>query len=65
MHPAQISEPEWKFSFDADADQAVATRGQMVDRLEADGIRLIGCHFPAPGYGSVVRIAGKRYFQAV
>jgi len=65
VHPAQISEPEWTFSFDADADQAVTTRKQMVDRLEADGIRLIGCHFPSPGYGNVVRIAGKRYFQAM
>lgn len=65
VHPAQVSEAEWRFAFDTDADQAVATRGQMLDRMEAEGIKLIGCHFPSPGYGSIVRVEGKRYFQAV
>ena len=65
VHPAHVSEPHWMFGFDADAEQAVATRRQMLDRLEAEGIKLIGCHFPSPGYGSIVRIEGKRYFQVV
>jgi glyoxylase-like metal-dependent hydrolase (beta-lactamase superfamily II) len=65
VHPAQVSEPGWIFGFDADADQAVATRRQVLDRLEAEGIKLIGCHFPSPGFGSIVRVEGKRYFQGV
>ena len=65
VHPAQVSEPHWAFGFDTDAEQAAATRRQMLDRLEAEGITLIGCHFPSPGYGRIVRVAGKRYFQGV
>ena len=65
VHPAQVSEPHWAFGFDTDAEQAAATRRQMLDRLEAEGITLIGCHFPSPGYGRIVRVAGKRYFQGL
>jgi glyoxylase-like metal-dependent hydrolase (beta-lactamase superfamily II) len=65
VHPAQVSEPDWVFAFDADAEQAIATRKQMLDRLEADGIKLIGCHFPVPGIGGIARVAGKRTFQAL
>jgi len=62
--PAQVTEPDFKFLFDGDPDAAVATRKSLLDRIEADGMRLAGCHFPTPGWGHIVRLEGRRYFQA-
>ncbi len=62
--PAQVTEPDWVFSFDSDGPAAVATRKQVLDRLEAEGMTLVQCHFPSPGYGRIVRLEGRRYWQA-
>jgi glyoxylase-like metal-dependent hydrolase (beta-lactamase superfamily II) len=64
-NPAQVTEPDITFAFDYDAQQAVATRRQLLDRIEAEGMRMAQCHFPAPGYGRIVRLEGRRYFQAL
>jgi glyoxylase-like metal-dependent hydrolase (beta-lactamase superfamily II) len=65
VHPAQVSEPDWVFSFDSDGAQAVATRADLLDRIEAEGMTLASCHFPHPGYGRVIRLEGRRYWQAL
>jgi hypothetical protein len=44
--PAQVSEPDWVFSFDSDPAAAIATRKRLLDWLEAEGMRLVQCHFP-------------------
>ena len=61
-NPAQITHPEWVFGFDMDPEAAVQTRTALLDRLEADGLRVISCHFPAPGAGTIIRVDGHRYF---
>ena len=33
--------------------------------LEEEGLTLAAGHFPAPGFGRVTRLEGKRYFQAL
>ena len=38
---------------------------QLLDRIEAEGMRLVQCHFPTPGWGTIVRLEGRRYFQAL
>jgi glyoxylase-like metal-dependent hydrolase (beta-lactamase superfamily II) len=63
--PVGVSEPEWVFAFDADPQQAIATRKAVLDRIEAEGMTLAQCHLPAPGFGRIVRLEGKRYFQAL
>lgn len=63
--PAQVSEPDWVFGFDSDGAQAVATRRALLDRIEAEGMTLASCHFPHPGFGRVVRLEGRRYWQAL
>ena len=58
---AHITHPEWQFAFDADPGAAVDTRKALVDRMEAESLKVIACHLPNPGFGTVV--PGRR--QAV
>jgi hypothetical protein len=46
-----------------DPAEAIETRTALLDRLEADGLRVITCHFPAPGAGTIVRVEGQRYCE--
>jgi glyoxylase-like metal-dependent hydrolase (beta-lactamase superfamily II) len=62
-NPAQVTETEWVFSFDADPTLAVQTRESMVDRAEAENAAIGICH--TAGFGRVMRAEGRRYWQAV
>jgi glyoxylase-like metal-dependent hydrolase (beta-lactamase superfamily II) len=62
-NPAHVAEVDWIFAFDMDPALAVETRRQMLDRAEAEDATLIVCHFPSPGFGKLVRIEGRRYWQ--
>ncbi len=55
VHPAQVAEPRWAFIADGDQEASVVTRRTLLDRLEAEGSILLAGHFPAPGFGRVVR----------
>ena len=61
--PAQITETDWKFSFDMDGDQGVATRTAMIERAESEDAIMAICHHG--GFGRVVRSEGRRYWQLV
>jgi hypothetical protein len=50
---------------DFDGQRAIATRKQVLDRIEAEDMLLVQCHFPSPGYGRIVRLEGRRYWQAL
>lgn len=63
VHPAQITEDDWAFWFDMDQAEAGDTRRQLLDRAEAEGMTVMACHFPEPGFGRVVRLEGRRYWQ--
>jgi glyoxylase-like metal-dependent hydrolase (beta-lactamase superfamily II) len=55
--------PEWQLSTDADPDMAVATRMRLLDMLSADGVPVLGFHFPWPGIGRVERRGGSHSFM--
>ncbi len=61
--PAQVTEPDWVFSFDMDAALAVRTRIDMLDRAESEGAAMAICHHS--GFGKVVRTGGRRYWQGL
>jgi glyoxylase-like metal-dependent hydrolase (beta-lactamase superfamily II) len=65
VHPATVTEPEWGFSFEMDMDSAKRTRRALLERIEASGMKVIACHFPEPGFGTIVRLDGKRYWQGL
>jgi glyoxylase-like metal-dependent hydrolase (beta-lactamase superfamily II) len=64
-HPAQVDRTEWCSGFDGNPALAVETRNKVLDRLEADGLVAAICHFPDPGFGKLVRLEGKRVWQAL
>jgi len=65
VNPAQVTEPEMRFAFDSDGETAAATRRRLLDRIEAEGMKVAQCHFPAPGFGRIVRLEGRRYWQGL
>ena len=61
----QIHETEWCSRADIDPDRARATRRSLMERLEREGTLVAAGHLPAPGFGKVVRLEGRRYWQAL
>lgn len=62
-HPIELEHPEWSPSFDEDREQAARSRHALVERIEAEGLVVMGGHFPPPLAGRVVRVQGKRVYQ--
>jgi len=55
-HPQVFfAHPEWHFGFDADKEQAVATRKAILDRAATDKVKLLGYHWTYPGLGYAER----------
>ena len=63
VHPAQVTEDDWNCHFDFDWPLSTETRRKMLEDVEAQGTPVVSCHFPAPGFGTVVRREGRRYWQ--
>ena len=61
--PMFITEPERPFGSDADIPLGIQTRLALVDRVESEGWHVSAAHFPAPGWGKVVRVEGQRWFR--
>ncbi len=64
-HPAQAQETGWSPRADADPETATASRRGLMDRIERDGAVAVSGHFPAPGFGRLVRVRGRRYWRAL
>jgi glyoxylase-like metal-dependent hydrolase (beta-lactamase superfamily II) len=64
-HPAQVDRTEWSPAFDTDPAKSADTRKQVMERLEAEGHPAAFCHFPAEGFGRIVREGNRRVFQAL
>ena len=64
IHPAQVTEETWNSRFDTDFETGTATRIKLLEQIEAENVTVVACHFPAPGYGRVVREGGRRYWSA-
>lgn len=64
-HPAQVDRTDWSSGFDGDPAAAVQTRSRVLDRIEGEGSLGVFCHFPDAGFGRLVRLEGKRVFQAL
>ncbi|MBI4311809.1 MAG: hypothetical protein HY681_08505 [Chloroflexi bacterium] len=44
---------------------AKATRRALMDRIESEGMAVVAGHFPAPGFGRLARVDGKRVWRGV
>lgn len=51
VHPAQLDNPSWAYTFDVDPEAAADARGSVVEALR-EGDQLIACgHYPGGGIG--------------
>ena len=63
IHPAQVTKPDWSPVFDGNSDESADTRRRILEDVEAKATTVVSCHFPAPGFGRVVRSGSERYWQ--
>ena len=63
--PVQILEPDWVSRADMDPDLTRETRRALIERLERENILVAAGHFEAPGYGRIVKLNGRRYWQGL
>ena len=60
-----LTNVDWTFIFEMDPEQAISTRQEVFDRAEAQNALVAACHFPEPGFGHLVRVEGRRYWQGI
>jgi glyoxylase-like metal-dependent hydrolase (beta-lactamase superfamily II) len=63
--PVQVQEPDWVSRADMDPDLTRQTRRALMDRLEREEILVAAGHFPAPGYGRIIRLEGRRCWRGL
>jgi len=63
--PVQVHEPDWVSRADMDPELTRQTRRALLDRLEREEIAVAAGHFPAPGFGRIVRLEGRRYWRGL
>ena len=63
--PAQVQETDWSPKADTDPELSKVTRRNLMDRIEKEGSLIAAGHFPAPGFGRIVRLKERRYWQAL
>jgi glyoxylase-like metal-dependent hydrolase (beta-lactamase superfamily II) len=64
-NPVQLSETDWVSRADMDPELTRQTRRALVERLEREEFIVAAGHFQAPGFGKVVRLDGRRYWQVL
>lgn len=64
-HPIEIIDPDIVVPIDSDAQQSIASRKAMIARAAADGLVVMGGHFPPPTAGYVTAVEGKRTWKWV
>ncbi len=58
--PAQLTESEWQFVFDVDAELAVRTRQALLRDAELPGTVVLPCHFPGMQAARLLAANGSR-----
>src|SRR5438270_2730779 len=53
LHPMHLEYPSWRNAFDLDEAVATSTRKQLLDRVAADDMNVLGYHFPFPRLGRI------------
>lgn len=64
-HPMQLIHPDWSPGFDLDPVISARTRDRLFDMAIEERRTWIAGHWEYPGLGRLVRLDGKRVFQAL
>ena len=61
--PIQAHHTDWSPRPDTNPNLSRQCRAQLFDRMEKDHSLVISGHFPLPGFGRLLRVEGRRYWQ--
>jgi glyoxylase-like metal-dependent hydrolase (beta-lactamase superfamily II) len=59
-----LQHPDWTPIFDYEPARAIKSRKAILDRVATDRVMVMGCHFPFPGIGHVVRYDTAYHWEA-
>ena len=59
-----LQHTDWTPVFDYEPAQAIKSRKAILDRVATDRVMVMGCHFPFPGIGHVVRHDTAYHWEA-
>ena len=63
--PMQATETDFHYSPDWDGPMGIAARRDILDRAEREKAVVIGSHLSYPGWGTIIRWEGRRYWKAL
>ena len=63
--PVQAHHTDWSPRADTNPELSRQNRAELFDRMEKDLSLVVSGHFPVPGFGRLVRVKGRRYWQAL
>ncbi len=65
INPMHGTDTELPFALDTDPAHAMETRHQILDRAENENMLVLGSHLSPPGWGTMVRWQGRRYWRGI
>ena len=63
--PMHASDTELTYWPDTDKAQGIATRHHLLDMAEQENMIVLGSHLSSPGWGTMVRWQGRRYWKGM
>lgn len=61
--PLEVEQPELSPAADEDPARSADSRRQLVERIEAEGLLIMGGHFPPPSMGRLLRVEQRRVYR--
>ena len=63
--PMQATETEYRYTPDWNAEMGIKARKAILDQAEKENAVVLGSHLSYPGWGTLIRWNGRRYWQAL
>jgi glyoxylase-like metal-dependent hydrolase (beta-lactamase superfamily II) len=63
--PMQATETDFRYTPDWDGPQGIKSRHDILDQAEREKAIVIGSHLSYPGWGTMIRWEGRRYWKAL
>lgn len=61
--PLELEQPDASPAIDEDPARSAESRALLVERIEAEGLLVLGGHFPPPHAGRLLRVGPRRRYQ--
>jgi len=63
--PMQATETEYRYTPDWNAEMGIQARKTILDQAEKENAIVLGSHLSYPGWGTLIRWNGRRYWRAL